>query len=303
MSSLAFRGAVCRAAALFLGVAAVALPASASGPRRAAPAAPAAQPAPGLTFFTLADRIAALKAKGAIPAGPAAPAIEPASLEADAPPAAQDLGLRLRPNDQPVETIFGAMAVPVPSGELAAKWTGMLVRWSRDEAVIAHCAAGACRHPGAAKWLEIRKVAAQRKGLDQLDYVHATLNRSIHYATDFQMNGVADYWASPLEAVERAGDCEDYAIAKYMMLRALGVDPGAMRIVAIFENVSGQFHAVLAVRHEGEWLFLDNKRGGVAREADYSGIRPIATVDEGGQSMLVAVPRQPKGPGLRLTTL
>ena len=31
-----------------------------------------------------------------------------------------------------------------------------------------------------------------------------------------------DYWASPLQFLERDGDCEDYAIAKFMSLRALG---------------------------------------------------------------------------------
>lgn len=303
MYSLAFRGAVSRALVLVLGAAVLAVPASAAGARRTDAPRPVAQGPQGLVFFTLSDRIAALKARNAIPAEPNAPAPLPASLTNALPPASHELGLRLRPADQPEETLFGAMAVPVPSGELAAKWNGMLVRWSRDEATIAACEAGPCQHPGAAKWLEIRKTAAAREGRDRLDYVHAAFNRHIHYATDFQLNGVADYWASPLESVGRAGDCEDYVIAKYMMLRALGLDPGAMRLVAIFEFVSGQYHAVLAVRHEGEWLYLDNKRGGVAREADYAAIRAIATVDEGGQSMLVALPRKQQGPGLRLTLL
>ncbi|MFN3482207.1 MAG: transglutaminase-like cysteine peptidase [Rhabdaerophilum calidifontis] len=300
MRNLTLSRAACRVLLFALALAALLGPATAQGPaRRPAPAAP---PAQGLVFFTIADRLAALRAGGALPVGQAVGAV-PAALDGETVPAARDLGLRLHAPDVPVETILGAVAFPVPGGDLAAKWKGMALRWARDEAVIAGCAAGSCRHAGAAKWLRIREEAARRHGIDRIDHVHAALNRSIHYATDFQINGVADYWASPLESVERAGDCEDYVIAKYMMLRSLGTDPADMRLVALFETVSGQYHAILAVRHAGEWLFLDNKRGGLAREADYTAIRVIATVDESGQAMLVAMPPARREPQLRLGML
>ncbi|WP_237707120.1 transglutaminase-like cysteine peptidase [Pseudoalteromonas sp. BSi20652] len=41
-----------------------------------------------------------------------------------------------------------------------------------------------------------------------------------------------DYWTTPLETLGRGlGDCEDYAIAKYISLRALGVIDDKLRLI------------------------------------------------------------------------
>jgi predicted transglutaminase-like cysteine proteinase len=45
------------------------------------------------------------------------------------------------------------------------------------------------------------------------------------YKPDDQNYGQRDYWATPLEFLRRSGDCEDYAIAKYVTLRELGFAP------------------------------------------------------------------------------
>lgn len=72
-----------------------------------------------------------------------------------------------------------------------------------------------------------------------------------------------DYWAKPLEFLANdGGDCEDFAIAKYYALRALGVPDAKLRIVyANYRKgaVTGA-HMVLAyyATQDGDPLILDN---------------------------------------------
>jgi len=59
--------------------------------------------------------------------------------------------------------------------------------------------------------------------MEKITQVNAIVNR-VHYRSDKKQYGTGDYWASPMEFFDNGqGDCEDYAIAKYYALRALGV--------------------------------------------------------------------------------
>lgn len=56
-----------------------------------------------------------------------------------------------------------------------------------------------------------------------------------------------DYWATPIEFIgTNAGDCEDYSIAKYVSLRALGVPEAQLRLVYVKALELNQAHMVLA---------------------------------------------------------
>lgn len=68
-----------------------------------------------------------------------------------------------------------------------------------------------------------------------------------------------DYWATPAEFLEKGGDCEDYAIAKYMTLRQLGFPAKDMKIVMVYNAYSGTDHAFLVVNYDGAEFVLDNK--------------------------------------------
>lgn len=71
--------------------------------------------------------------------------------------------------------------------------------------------------------------------------------------------GSEDYWASPAEFLARGGDCEDYAIIKYMTLKQLGFHPKDMRIAMVYDVYSGTDHAYLIVTHDGVDYVLDNR--------------------------------------------
>ena len=84
---------------------------------------------------------------------------------------------------------------------------------------------------------------------------NADVRTKLHVVNDF-FNQNIDYqweteddWATPLETFCRgAGDCEDYAIAKYATLTLLGVPPSSLRLVYVKAKRGGlnQAHMVLA---------------------------------------------------------
>ncbi len=89
----------------------------------------------------------------------------------------------------------------------------------------------------------------QGKGrFEQIHEVNETMNRK-RYILDIRNYGITDYWASPLQFFSRNGDCEDYAITKFMSLRALGFGNSDMRIVVLNDLNLGIAHTILVVYH------------------------------------------------------
>jgi predicted transglutaminase-like cysteine proteinase len=70
-----------------------------------------------------------------------------------------------------------------------------------------------------------------------------------------------DYWATPIEFLEtNGGDCEDFAIAKYFTLRALGIPDAKLGITYVINRYTREAHMVLAyfASPGAEPLILDN---------------------------------------------
>jgi predicted transglutaminase-like cysteine proteinase len=92
----------------------------------------------------------------------------------------------------------------------------------------------------------------------QLDVINRWFNR-VGYVTDSANWQTADYWEPINEFLAKGGDCEDYAIAKYAMLRALGVPAEQMRLLIVEDKRKRETHAVLAVDTQGGMRILDNQ--------------------------------------------
>jgi predicted transglutaminase-like cysteine proteinase len=93
---------------------------------------------------------------------------------------------------------------------------------------------------------------------EQMQAVNAWANAR-PYVEDIVNWGVADYWETPGQFLARGGDCEDYAIFKYFSLLRLGFSPDDLRIVVVDDTRLKAFHAVLAVRANGETWLLDSQ--------------------------------------------
>src|SRR5258708_17903017 len=79
-----------------------------------------------------------------------------------------------------------------------------------------------------------------------------------------------------------AGDCEDYAIAKFVALRQAGISLEDLRIVIMRDTIRGEDHAVAAARLDGHWLTLDNRRMAMVEDADVRHYRPLFVIDRYG---------------------
>lgn len=81
----------------------------------------------------------------------------------------------------------------------------------------------------------------------------------------------------------RSGDCEDYALAKQLRLRAAGLPAGAVRL-ATARLAHGELHAVLTVDTDRGTLVLDNLHARVMpwRSLDYAWQRA-----QGGEATLL----------------
>ncbi|GEM_PF-1048396 len=108
---------------------------------------------------------------------------------------------------------------------------------------------------------EVRKLIGNRSAgaTATLQTVNGWVNRAIAYAEDREIWNSRDYWALASQTLSRReGDCEDLAILKYQMLRAIGVAPEDMFLTLARDLARNADHAVLVVRHEGRFFLLDN---------------------------------------------
>ena len=82
-------------------------------------------------------------------------------------------------------------------------------------------------------WDKTLQRAKRAKQLNKLKLVNDFFNK-IKYKTDIKHWHMRDYWASPYEFVGTlAGDCEDYAIAKYFALKKVGINTKKLRIAYV----------------------------------------------------------------------
>lgn len=110
------------------------------------------------------------------------------------------------------------------------------------------------------KWQRLLKAPHDLPEKRKLLLVNSFFNQ-IPFVSDQDHWGQEDYWATPFELLAtNGGDCEDYTIAKYYTLRALGVPDNKLRITYVKALRINQAHMVLAYypTPDGDPLILDN---------------------------------------------
>ncbi len=118
-----------------------------------------------------------------------------------------------------------------------------------------------------------------RSRLEQIQAINRFLN-DWQYKPDLENYGRRDYWATPLEFLRRSGDCEDYAIIKYVSLRQLGFDDDQLRLVVLNDASRGLAHAVLAVYLDEQVYILDNLSRAVLPQEQISQYVPYYSINE-----------------------
>jgi predicted transglutaminase-like cysteine proteinase len=182
-------------------------------------------------------------------------------------------------------------------GPVDGKWRRAARGIAQDRVLLARCRSDPDRCPaGARQALAIIAAAQERDGRARLAEVNRAVNLAIRYRSDAARHGAADAWTTPVAALAAGeGDCEDYAIAKYMALGETGVAPGDLRLVLVRDTRLGQDHAVLAARLDGRWLLLDNRRFSLIEDRDAHAYHPLAAF--GPETSLFSLASEDAGSG------
>lgn len=153
------------------------------------------------------------------------------------------------------------------------------------------CATASSGNPGMllnrdsdCSWDEWQNDIRQLRGkseIEQLREVNRMMNHH-RYILDRINWGVEDYWATVFEFLRKNGDCEDYAIAKYVTLRALGWPVDKLRIVILRDTKLDLNHAVLAA-YTSQGIYIgDNQVSDIVRADAIHHYRPIYSINESG---------------------
>jgi predicted transglutaminase-like cysteine proteinase len=185
---------------------------------------------------------------------------------------------------------FGLTLFRAPEGALWTKWRALSAGLSSQAQVLARCRADAenCS-PAALRFLAAVKSAHAHAGRARIASVNNAVNSSIRYVSDVAQHGVPDRWSTPLETFASGlGDCEDYAIAKFVALREAGTAATDLRLLLVRDIVSRQDHAVLAAKEDGRWLVLDNRWDGLTDASALSRFMPLFALDSDGVKLAAA---------------
>ena len=125
-----------------------------------------------------------------------------------------------------------------------------------------------------------RDVLAGLRTLDpmrRLELVNDYANR-MPYIEDLRNFGLRDYWAEVDTFFKIGGDCEDFAIAKFKLLKEVGFHRDRMRIVLLVDTRRNRQHAVLAVYMDERALMLDSLIATVVEHSSAAHYRPTVSL-------------------------
>jgi predicted transglutaminase-like cysteine proteinase len=177
--------------------------------------------------------------------------------------------------------LFGTSEFRAKSLAALPKWQRVLSRIDQEQPTYDACAraSAACPSQSVMAWQSMIESQQGRPPIDQLRAVNRFLN-AWGYKTDDQNYGRRDYWATPLEFLQSSGDCEDYAIVKYVTLRRLGFTREQLRLVVVRDVARDLAHAVLAVYLDDQVYILDNLTSAILPQERVANYVPYYSVNE-----------------------
>ena len=178
-------------------------------------------------------------------------------------------------------------------GAVLEKWLNLEREVDDERLVLRMCEENreSCQSRAALQLLAIVDSGRTLEGRARLGTINRAINLAIHPMSDLAQYGEIDVWSSPLLTFTTgSGDCEDYAIAKFVALRWAGIPPEDLRIVIMRDTIGGEVHAVAAARLDGHWLTLDNRRMAMVEDAYIRNYRPLYVIDQYGVMQYVDAP-------------
>jgi predicted transglutaminase-like cysteine proteinase len=184
---------------------------------------------------------------------------------------------------------FGLNTVPVAGGDVLTKWNGVEANIRAEKDILESCRTSMERCPAAARnFLAIVAQGRAHTGRARIGFINRAINLAIRPMSDLAQWGVLDRWSAPLETLTTGrGDCEDYAIAKYVALTQAGVAAEDVRLVIVHDLTAGENHAVVATRLNGDWIILDNRWLTLVKDNEMPRMVPLFALDQTGARMFL----------------
>jgi predicted transglutaminase-like cysteine proteinase len=120
---------------------------------------------------------------------------------------------------------------------------------------------------------------------EKLEAINSFFNKKIVFVNDMDLYGEKDHWATPVEFLSKgAGDCEDFAIAKYFSLKIMGISEEKLRIAYVKALQQNIFHMVMLYYSDpaAEPLILDNLVDSIRPASERRDLLPIFTFNGDG---------------------
>lgn len=200
---------------------------------------------------------------------------------------AQDAPAVHRPSEP-----FGLRAAARASGTLPSMWRSAARKLPAEYRTLARCRTkpGKCS-TAATRFLAVIDQASNRDGWTRIAEVNRAINLNVRPVSDAALYGAAPFWPTPLMTFRsNAGDCKDYALAKYVALRELGFSADDLRIVVVHIRSTAEYHAITAVRYEDRWLILDNRTSEIRRDDAVFDYHALFVVDGDNMRRMSAPP-------------
>jgi predicted transglutaminase-like cysteine proteinase len=193
------------------------------------------------------------------------------------------------------EEPFGLYTFRAPDGQLSEKWRTVEADIQAEDSTLERCRTNASTcTPAAARFVAIIKDAAGLNHRARLQLVNERVNAAIRYVEDSVQWHKGDVWSAPLDVAHKGsfdtglGDCEDYAIAKYVALRHAGVPESNLRLLLVKDQAVHLDHAVLAARDESHWVILDNRWSRLADDNELRQFLPLFALNRSGVKLFAA---------------
>jgi predicted transglutaminase-like cysteine proteinase len=184
---------------------------------------------------------------------------------------------------------FGLKSRPIIEGAIFTKWNAVEAEIRVGNEILARCRAGAWCPQAALRFLAIVDEGRSQNGRARIGVINRAINLAIVATPDLVQWHVADHWSPPLETFTTGrGDCEDYAIAKYVALRAAGIAAEDVKLVVLRNIARAENHAVVAVRLDDGWVILDNRWLALVHNTEMWRAMPLFVLDDSGARQFVA---------------
>jgi len=171
------------------------------------------------------------------------------------------------------ETRLASSPLGLPRGRALARHLG------RPAAVASAAAVEPDRGGEPKRWGAFLAGLGGVDPMSQLSRINDFVNR-VAYVADPEPQGGIDHWASPAEFFRRGGDCEEFALVKFVSLYRLGYNEDRLRILLCRDKARAANHAVLVVYLDDAYL-LDNQIDAVTPHGRVSHYLPIASFNTG----------------------